>query len=305
MNRNTIKRLCKNPWLIGVSLSRRGLLDFLPDKQYIDVMYRARFERKMDWDNPKTFNEKLQWLKLYDRQNIYSVMADKYEAKQYAADKIGESYIVPALAGPWDRFDEINFDALPNQFVLKTTHDCGGVVICKDKASFDRVEAKKFLERHLKMNYYLNCREWPYKNIKPRIFAEEYLADMDAGDLKDYKFFCFNGVPKLMFIASERQSKEITRFDFYDMDFNHLDLINGQPNSLKEIIKPEKFELMKDLAATLSAGIPHIRVDFYEINGHVYLGEMTFYHYGGFVPFQPAEWDVKIGEWLELPKRER
>ena len=192
---------------------------------------------------------------------------------------------------------------MPEQFVLKTTHDCGGVLICKDKTQLDIPAARKFIEKHLRCNYYLSCREWPYKDIEPRIFAEKYLSDLE-NDLRDYKFFCFDGVPKLMFIASERQNQEQeTKFDFFDMDFNHLPIINGHPNADRPIAKPEYFDRMKELASVLSAGIPHLRVDFYESNNQLYLGELTFSHWGGLVPFEPAIWDEIIGSWLVLPKK--
>jgi hypothetical protein len=301
MNRNSLKNWAENPWRIVKSLARRGWLNALPDKLYLSIQYRANFGKKLNWKAPRTFNEKLQWMKLYDRNPDYCQMVDKYAAKQFAASKIGSEYVVPALAGPWDDFDEIDFDTLPDQFVLKTTHDCGGVLICKDKKSMDYQAAKNFIQGHLQQNYYLTCREWPYKNIKPRIFAEEYLSEMDE-DLKDYKFFCFDGVPKLMFIASERQSEvEETKFDFFDMDFNHLPIINGHPNASCMPMKPRNFEQMKALASVLSQGIPHLRVDFYECNGRLYLGELTFSHWGGFVPFEPSEWDEILGSWISLP----
>lgn len=303
MNKNTLKLWVKNPQEIVKFLALRGLLKFLPDKLYLTIQYRANLGKKINWKNPTTFNEKLQWLKIYDRNPIYSTMVDKYEAKQYAADRIGSQYVVPLLAGPWDSFDEIDFDALPEQFVLKTTHDCGGVWICKDKKSMDRQAAKEFLERHLKRDYYTIGREWPYKNVKPRIFAETFLTGLE-GDLQDYKFFCFDGVPKLMFIASERQSEDQeTKFDFFDMDFNHLPIMNGHPNSSKKILRPEYFELMKELASVLSQGVPQLRVDFYECEGKLYLGELTFSHWNGFMPFEPEEWDETLGSWIQLPNR--
>ena len=303
MNKNSIKQWVDDPWRIGKSLAQRGLLKCLPDKACLSILYRATLGKKMQWKAPKTFNEKLQWLKLYDRNPVYTTMVDKFEAKQFAAQLIGEQYVVPLLGGPWERFDQIDFEALPDQFVLKTTHDCGGVWICKDKSSLDRQAAKEFLEKHLKRDYYSTGREWPYKNVKPRIFAEAFLAELED-DLRDYKFFCFDGVPKLMFIASERQSKEQeTKFDFFDMDFNHLSIINGHPNSPNPISRPENFEKMKELAAVLSKGIPHLRVDFYECSGRLYLGEMTFSHWGGFVAFEPEEWDEKLGSWIKLPQR--
>ena len=304
MNKNTFKKWAENPWRIAISMSRRGWLNALPDKMYLSIIFLANFKKKINWKDPKTFNEKLQWLKVYDRNPAYCEMVDKYTAKQFAEGKIGGEFVVPALGGPWDSFDEIEFDKLPNQFVLKTTHDCGGVFICKDKNTMDYQSAKRFLEKHLQRNYYLTCREWPYKDVKPRIFAEAYLSALED-DLKDYKFFCFNGVPKLMFIASERQSADQeTKFDFYDMDFNHLPIINGHPNAVCAPTCPENFEKMKQLAAVLSAGIPHLRVDFYECEGRLYLGELTFSHWGGLVPFAPSEWDDILGSWINLPKPE-
>lgn len=305
MNKDTLKKWIENPWRIGTSFARRGWLNKLPDKAYLSIIYRASLNKKMNWENPRTFNEKLQWLKLYDRNPQYCEMVDKFAAKAWAEAKIGSEYVVPALAGPWDSFEEIDFDALPDQFVLKTTHDCGGVIICKDKKTFDHEKARIFLTRHLHRDYYLTCREWPYKEVKPRIFAEKYLAELDD-DLKDYKFFCFDGIPKMMFIASERQSKDSeTKFDFYDMEFKHLPIINGHPNSTQTIQKPQNFEKMKELAAVLSAGIPQLRVDFYECNGRLYLGELTFCHWGGLVPFEPEEWDLTLGTWIRLPKEEK
>lgn len=303
MNRNTMKQWVDNPWRIGRSAARYGLMRYCQDKIYLTIMYRGYLGKRMNWKNPKTYNEKLQWLKLYDRNPAYSTMVDKYESKQFAAERIGSRFVVPLLAGPWNSFDEIDFDTLPDQFVLKTTHDCGGVWICTDKQMLDKKAARKFLNKHLKKNYYLTGREWPYKNVKPRIFAEQFLSELGDDDLRDYKFFCFDGVPRLMFIASERQSQvEETKFDFFDMDFQHLPIINGHPNSPHPITKPKNFELMKELAAKLSAGIPHLRVDFYECDGQLYLGELTFSHWSGFVPFEPEEWDERIGSWINLPR---
>lgn len=304
MNRDTFKRWIENPWEIASSFARRGWLNFLSDKTYLSVIYQARFGKRINWENPKTFNEKLQWLKLYDKNPNYCKMVDKYNAKQFAAERIGSEHIVKVLGGPWNSFDEIDFDALPKQFVLKTTHDCGGVLICKNKADFDYQAAKRFIREHLQCNYYFNCREWPYKNLRPRVFAEEYLTDAEMDDLRDYKFFCFNGVPKLMFVASQRHCKDqVTKFDFYDMQFNHLPIINGYPNSSDKLERPVNFERMKEFAAILSKGIPHLRVDFYECNGKLYFGELTFSHWGGFVRFEPSEWDERIGDLLVLPQK--
>lgn len=277
------------------------LAQLLPDKIYLQIYYRRIFGRKLNLKEPKTFNEKIQWLKLYDRNPTYSKMVDKYEAKNYVENKIGKEYIIPTL-GVWEEFDKINFSELPNQFVLKTTHDSGGVVIVKDKDKMNLVKTKKIIEDSLNNNYYLQGREWPYKNVKHRIIAEKYMVDESGYELKDYKFFCFNGIAKVMFIASDRQNtNEETKFDFFDMEFNHLPFTNGHPNSNKIIIKPKSFEKMKKLAEILSEGIPQVRIDFYDINGNIYFGEMTFSHWSGFVPFIPDEWDYRLGSMINLP----
>lgn len=279
------------------------LFDKMDDAAYLKMMFYANMGKNLDLKSPKTFNEKMQWLKLYDRRPEYSMMVDKYEVKKYVADLIGEEYIIPTL-GVWDRFEDIDFDSLPNEFVLKCTHDSGGLVIVKDKATFDKKEAEKKIKKSLAQEYFLYGREWPYKNVKPRIIAEKYMVDESGYELKDYKFFSFNGEPKVMFIASDRQVEgEETKFDFFDMDFMHLPFTNGHPNSTHEIKAPKSFEKMKVLAKELTQNIPCVRVDFYDINGHVYFGELTFFHWSGMVPFNPEEWDYKLGDWIELPDK--
>ena len=255
----------------------------------------------LDLDNPQTYNEKLQWQKLYDRRPEYTKMVDKYDAKEYVANIIGKEYIIPTLA-VYDRVEDIDFDALPDQFVLKCTHDSGGIVICKDKSTLDIAAALKKLERGLKTNFYYQNREWPYKNVKPRIIAEQYMVDESGYELKDYKWFCFDGEPKALFIASDRGSdKEETKFDFFDMDFNHLPFTNGHPNASRPIMKPAGFDKMKELAAKLSKGLMQARIDFYDINGQVYFGEITFFHWSGMKPFVPREWDYIFGSYIKLP----
>ena len=278
-------------------------LRVLPDKAYIQLYYFARFHRLCNLKEPKTFNEKLQWLKLYDRRPEYTGMVDKYEVKKYVADKIGSEYIIPTL-GVWDRFDDIDFDALPERFVLKCTHDSEGLVIVKDKKTLDRAAAKEKLESAMKQNFYYIGREWVYKNVKPRIIAEEYVEDHATGELRDYKFFCFDGTPKAMFTASGR-SAGTTKFDFFDLDYKNLGIKQHYPNSEVLPQKPQNFEKMKELAAELSRKIPHVRVDFYEADGKLLFGELTFSHFGGFMPFDTPEWDRTFGEWLRLPDKKR
>ena len=271
------------------------------DAKYLKKLYKYNMKKDLNLNNPQTFNEKLQWLKLYDRKDIYTTMVDKYEVKDYVKNIIGEEYIISTI-GVWDKFDDIDFDKLPNQFVLKCTHDSGGLVIVKDKNHFDKNKARKKINHCLKRNYYLNTREWPYKNVKPRIIAEKYMVDESGYELKDYKFFCFNGKCKAMFIATDRNPKTETCFDFYDTKFKHLPFTNGHPNSSQKIKKPENFEMMIKLSEKLSKNIPQCRVDFYNINGKIYFGEITFSHWSGFKPFVPEEWDYTFGSWIKLKK---
>lgn len=283
----------------------KKIFRIVPDKIYLNIKFLKNFGKLINFTHPRTYNEKLQWLKVYDRNPFYNIIVDKYRVKEYVTKKIGEEHVIKLL-GVWDKFDDIDFDSLPNQFVLKCNHDCGGLVICKDKGTFDIIAAKKKLESHLKNNYYWDHREWPYKDVKPLIFAEEYMVDESGYELKDYKFFCFNGEPKVLFIAQDRDNvNEETKFDFYDMDFNHLPIKNGHPNANVIQEKPAGFEKMKELGMKLSKGIPHVRVDFYNINGRIYFGEMTLFHWSGFVKFEPSEWDTIFGNWIKLPLRKK
>ena len=280
------------------------LMRLLPDRLYIAIKYLYHFKKLPNLRFPCTYNEKIQWLKLHDRKPIYNIMVDKYEAKNYVSSIVGKEYIIPSY-GVWNNFDEINFDKLPQQFVLKTTHDCGGIVICKDKSNFNINNAKKILNKHLNYNFFYEGREWPYKDVKPRILAEAYMEDSSTNDLKDYKIFTFNGEPKILFVAADRQNiNEETKFVFFDMEFNVLDIENGHPNIGCSISKPQNFDTMKILAEKIAkySGLSHLRVDFYEVNGRVYVGELTFYHWSGFIPFKPEKWDYILGNWLTLPK---
>ena len=228
-----------------------------------------------------------------------SELVDKYEVRKFIEERIGSEHLIPCL-GVWNHFDEIDFNKLPNQFVLKCTHDSGGLIICKDKSTLDLKQARKKIEHCLKRNYFLNHREWPYKDVKPRIIAEEYTVDESGYELKDYKIFCFNGEPKAMFIATDRGTD--TKFDFFDTEFHHLPFTNGHPNADKEIKKPENFDEMLRIAGILSKGMPEVRVDLYNVNGKILFGEMTFFHWSGLMPFEPEEWDYKFGSWIELPE---
>lgn len=284
-------------------LVSRGFYHSLSDEKFIKRKFKIRFGKDLDLENPQTYSEKLQWLKLYDRKPIYTTMVDKYEVKKYVADIIGEEYIIPTL-GVYEKFDDINFDELPEQFVLKCTHDSGGLVICKDKSQLDYEAAKEKINKSLKRNYFWSNREWPYKDVKPRIIAEKYMVDESGYELKDYKFFCFDGKMKVFFVAKDRGSAtEETKFDFFDENFNHLPFTNGHPNSEPPYFKPENFEKMTELAEKLSENIPQLRVDFYNINGQIFFGELTFFHWSGLMPFDPPEWDLKLGEYIKLPRK--
>ena len=273
----------------------------VPDKAYIQMYYFAHFKRFCNLRNPETYNEKLNWLKLHDRNEEYTKLVDKYEVKEYIASIIGEDYIIPTL-GVWNHFDDIDFEKLPNQFVLKCTHDSEGLVIVKDKSKLDKVAAKEKIEAALKQNFYYIGREWPYKNVKPRIIAEKYMEDHVDGELRDYKFFCFDGQPKAMFIASDRASDHV-KFDYFDLEFNHLDIKQKYPHAQNTLRKPETFDKMIEFSKILSKGFPHVRVDFYEVDGRLYFGELTFYHFCGFMPFEPSKWDKTFVDWIHLPKK--
>ncbi len=276
---------------------------YFSDKAYLRMIYRGYMGKKLDLKNPKTFNEKLQWLKLYNRNPVYTRMVDKYEAKSFIAEKVGEEYIIPTL-GVWDKFDEIDFDRLPAQFVLKCTHDSGGLIICKDKSKLNLKEAKKKITKSLKRNFYHIGREWPYKNVKPRIIAEQYMVDnsgIKEECLTDYKFFCFDGQPKMVYISQDKAQEPHT--DFFDMDFNRLNLRMRDSNSETPPSKPVAFEQMRELATVLSQDIAHIRVDFYYVNNKIYIGELTFFHNSGFTKIHPLEWAQRLGDWIKLPEK--
>lgn len=294
-------RCITDPKIRFAYLSRLGLYNSWSDERYIKKEFYLNMGKELDLKNPITFNEKLQWLKLYDRKPIYTTMVDKYAAKKYVADLIGEEYIIPTL-GVWNTPDEIDFESLPRQFVLKTTHDSGGIVICKDKSKLNFKDAKSKLWKSLKRDYYLVHREWPYKNVPKKIIGEKYMEDNDDKELRDYKFYCFNGKVQALLLATNRQSKEEPLcFDYYDNKFEHLNMKNHwHPNSRKKINKPQKFEEMVELASELSKGIPHIRVDFYEVNGKVYFGELTFFDMGGYLIIYPQDWDVEWGKLIDL-----
>lgn len=301
MNLNRIIRAVANPRkLVRYILFKTARL--WPDKIYLKWYFYLRVGYKLDLNNPKTFNEKLQWLKLNYRKPEMVKMVDKVDAKEYVAKIIGEEYIIPTL-GVYDSVDEIDFDKLPNQFVLKCTHDSGGIVICSDKSKLDIEAAKAKLRRGLKVNYYYQNREWPYKQVKPRIIAEQYMVDESGYELKDYKIHCFNGVPKMVLVCKDRYSDTGITEDFFSEKWEHLNIKRPSiPNSRVGIPQPKSIEKMLNLSEKLSKGYPFIRVDFYEINKQIYFGELTFFPASGMGGFEPKEWDYKLGEWIQLPR---
>lgn len=307
---NILKKLIKNkwlqyivePWRMIVAFDRH-ILSIVPDKLFLKCLYRCRLGKRLNLKNPRTFYEKINWLKIYDRKPEYSLLVDKYIAKQYVGKIIGCEYIIPLL-GVWERFEDIDFDKLPNQFVLKCSHSSGDVVICKDRNIFDIETARKKITTFLKQDFYHIAREWPYKNVKRRIIAEKYIEDSATGELRDYKVFTFNGIPRVMLVASHRQDKtQETTFDYFDTEYNHLNIKQGHPNSIVLPQKPKNFDKMISLAEKLSQGIPQVRVDYYEANGNLYFGELTFSDAGGFDTFEPEEWDRIFGDWIQLPQK--
>lgn len=299
-----VLKAIKNPRLAALVLFDKKDNRNMPDEKYLKIKYYLSLGKKLNLENPQTFNEKLQWIKLFDRNPLYTQLVDKYLARDYIKEKLGEEYLIPLL-GVWDDPDDIDFDALPEQFVLKCNHNSGlGMCICKDKSKLDIKKVKEELKKGLAQDYYLSGREWPYKNVPRKVIAEKYMTDESGYELKDYKFFCFDGEVKMLFVAKDREVEGAeTKFDFFDADFNHLPFTNGHPNSQPPYFKPENFEEMKAVAAKLSKGIPEVRVDLYNINGKIYFGEMTFFHWSGFVKYEPEEWDYKIGSYINLPKK--
>lgn len=299
MNPKIVKAL-KDPYCAcSLLLNRVGR--FVSDEKFVKWTYYLTFRKKLDLDNPQTFNEKLQWLKLYDRREEYTQMVDKCEAKKFVANLIGEEYIIPTL-GVYDSFDEIDFDKLPNQFVLKCTHNSGGIIICRNKASLDIPKARRQMTKWLKKNPFWSNREYPYKNIKPRIIAEQYMTNDDSSpELTDYKFFCFDGYVDCVMVCLERHLND-TKFYFFNKDWELLRLnIRGKnaPEGFT-IPKPKTMDEMFEIASHLSKGMRYVRIDLYEIRGHVYFGEYTFFPDSGLDPNLLPETDVHFGNLVQL-----
>ena len=300
---NKLLKVLHNPRIILQHILQFKIFRILPDKLWLSWKYYSIFGKKINWNVPKTFNEKLQWLKLYDHNPIYHVMVDKYEAKEYVSKKIGDQYIIPTY-GVWDKFDDIDFENLPNQFVLKCTHDSGGLVICRDKSKLNLEESRKKIEKSLKRNYYWFGREWPYKDVKPRIIAEKYMSDGLEEDIPDYKVHCFNGEPRVILVCRERFADSGLTEDFYTGKWEHIEVKRpGHANTTISIEEPKELQKMLDLARKLSTNIPFVRSDFYTIGNKVFFGELTFYPSSGFAKFEPNMIDDKFGNWIFLPEK--
>lgn len=282
-------------------LNKEYIKKIIPDSIFLKILYKKILGKKLDLKNPKTFNEKIQWLKLYDRKAEYIVMVDKYEVKKWIAERIGEEYTIPTL-GVWKRFEDIDFESLPNQFVLKCTHDSGGLIIVKDKSNMNLVEVKNKIQKCLNNNFYWVGREWPYKFVKRKIIAEPYMVDESGIELKDYKIFCFNGVPTYVEVDFNRFVKH--KLNTYDFDWNPLNFCDSSKNDYSaDIKKPSRLEDMKKIAAKLSKNIRFLRVDFYSIFDDIYIGELTLYPGSGFIQFEPKSVDIELGKLLNMEEK--
>lgn len=296
------KHFVANPSYMMKKLLCRYIPNYVSDKWYLEVLFFQRMGYYLDLKHPKTFNEKLQWLKLYDRNPLYTTLVDKYRVKQWVADKIGEEYVIPTLA-VYQSVDEIDLDKLPNQFVLKCNHDSGSVVICRDKATFDLEAAKIKLQKGLETNYYDCWREWPYKNVKRCIIAEQYLESISTQrDLIDYKFYCFHSEPHFLYVSQGMENHHTARINYVNLDWTSAPFHRPDYKEFEQLpSQPQWFNKMIHLCKCLSQNIPFVRVDLYEVDEQIYLSEMTFAPGAGFNQFEPLEWDYKIGDILKLP----
>lgn len=270
----------------------------LSDEEYIKRMWQIKMDYPLNLDNPQTFNEKLQWLKLHDHREEYTTMVDKFAVKDYISKTIGSQYVIPLL-GVWNRFEEIDFTKLPNQFVLKTTHGCGGMYICRDKNELNVSKARSEITRKLNFNYYYTQREWPYKNVPPKIIAEKYMQDGDTLILNVFKVFNFAGIPRIIQVIQNDKTPDET-IDYFDIDWNLLEVRQNYPNSVNHLKRPANLDEMLRLSAKCSQGIPFVRTDWYCINGNTFFSEFTFYSDAGFERFYPNSWDMILGNYIQL-----
>ena len=296
----SIIKYIRHPQSALLPLAGKGYLNWLDDRAFLKLIFKANVGYTLNLNNPRTFNEKLQWLKIYDHNIKYQTYVDKYAVKSYIADQIGEKYVIPTI-GVWDEVNRIDFDKLPSQFVLKCVHGSSCNIICNDKGSLDVQKTREKLEYWMHKNWYWLGREWPYKAIQPRIIAEQFLED-GTGQLMDYKFFCFNGVVKCFKIDFDRSTEH--RANYYTPDGALLEFgeMICPPDYERKIAMPVSLSNMISIAERLSKGIPFVRVDLYEVKGQIFFGELTLYPAAGLGPFTEKKWDYTLGEWLQLPE---
>ncbi|MFD2131650.1 ATP-grasp fold amidoligase family protein [Pseudogracilibacillus auburnensis] len=299
----TFGRIVKNkPKGLIYALGDKRVFNWLPDKYYLKLLYWGETGKKLNLVNPQTYNEKLQWLKLYNRKPEYTKYVDKYAVRSYIAEIIGDEYLIP-LIGVYNSIDEIDWNSLPEKFVLKCTHGSSANIICTNKKELNIKDVKGKLNKWMKKNWYWFGREWPYKQVRPRIICEKFIEQNDGDELRDYRFFCFNGEPKFITVDFSITNKKKTRRNLYDLEWNLMDEEISYPKELGiKVKKPEKLCEMINLSKKLSANIPHLRVDFYYIKEKIIFGEMTFFHQSGMGQIRPTKFDNQIGEWLKLPK---
>lgn len=303
---NILRRKLKNIDIVVMTYDmirqKLNALKFrISERKFIEKIFYKKFGYKLDLDNPQTFNEKLNWMKLYWHNPLLTKCIDKYIVRQYLTD-IGYGYLLTDLYGVYNDIDEVDFKKLPNQFVLKMNNGSGCNIICKNKNNLNINEIKRKFKREMKRNYYYTYGEWGYKNIKPKIICEELIHTDDGKPPKDYKIFCFHGKPYYLYMASDRVDHQ-TKFDFYTIDWEWIPVKNHYPNAGDVLERPECLEEMLDLARKLSKPFPEVRLDFYYENGKIIFGEFTFYHMSAFTPFDPYEFDIEMGSKFELPKK--
>lgn len=299
---NKLVKAIKDP-RAALSVLVRKLGKNLDDEAYLRLMYLAYYSKRLNLDAPKDYSEKMQWLKLNHRRPVYTRMADKYAVKELVSNAIGSEYVIPCY-GLWDRFDEIPFNLLPDSFVLKCTHDSGSFAICNDKKSFDKEVARAKLERGLAQNFFQVFREWPYKDIKPRIIAEEYIPSLGHPESVEYKITCCGGEVKFVTVCGgiAHSDYALRSNDHYTKDWKRLDWYAFYKPKGGDIPKTGQIEEMIELSEKLTAGIPYVRVDWYVVDGRVYFGEFTFYTWAGFLRFTPRKWDRILGDMIKLPE---
>ena len=295
---NSLKYLSLHPNMLWRAVLWK-LSPILPDALYVRLQAKIWKAGGGNLTNPQSFNDKLNWMKVYYHNPRYTVLVDKYQVKKEVEKLIGKEYVVENY-GVWDSFDDIPFDQLPDSFVLKCTHNSGQAIICRDKSKLDKAAARDHMTKELSTDYYMRFREWPYKDVPRRILADKLLDDHTGTELRDYKFWCFDGVPKYVYFTVKG---DYIYENFYDMDFNPVDINHGFPRREPEFEKPECFEKMKELARKLSQGIPFVRIDFFYVDSKIYFAEYTFYDWGGTKAFKTPEMDMMLGRLINLPAK--